>query len=161
MPEDELQVRVDAQSGQGVGQRGEDEDTHNHAGDLADAAGEGDAAHNAGRDGVHFPALAVSGGAGTHHADAFQPGAEAVQDTCQDERTHSDTEDGDTGDGSSLRVAADGEQVFAKVVLFQMNQTMMTAAMAHRMMVGKPPSLGMIMLGMSVSMPPKETPLVE
>ena len=48
-----------------------------------------------------------------------------------------------------------------KVVLFQMNQTMTTAATAHRMMVGKPPILGMIMLGISVSMPPKETPLVE
>ena len=34
-----------------------------------------------------------------------------------------------------------------KVVLFQMNQTMTTAATAHRMMVGKPPILGMIMLG--------------
>src|SRR5699024_5244829 len=48
-----------------------------------------------------------------------------------------------------------------KVVLFQMNQTITTAAMAHRIMVGNPPTLGMIMLGMVVSMAPKETPLVE
>ena len=33
---------VDAQNGQGIGQGGKDEHTHDHAGDLADAAGEGD-----------------------------------------------------------------------------------------------------------------------
>ena len=51
-----------------------------------------------------------------------------------------------------------------KVVLFQMNHTTITAAMAHRMMVGKFPRAsirGMIILGMVLSMPPKDTPLVE
>ena len=48
-----------------------------------------------------------------------------------------------------------------KVVLFQMNHTMTTAASAQRMMVGKPPTLGIIMPWMSDSMPPKDTPLVE
>ena len=48
-----------------------------------------------------------------------------------------------------------------KVVLFQMNQTTITAAAAQSMMVGNLPSLGMIMEGMVLSMPPKDTPLVE
>ena len=51
-----------------------------------------------------------------------------------------------------------------KVVLFQMNHTTITAATAHRMMVGKFPSTlmrGMIILGMVLSMAPKEVPLVE
>ena len=47
-----------------------------------------------------------------------------------------------------------------KVVLFQMNHTMATAAIAQRMMVGNPLTLGIIMLGMAESMAPKETPLV-
>ena len=39
-----------------------------------------------------------------------------------------------------------------KVVLFQMNQTMATAATAQRIMVGKPLILGIIMLGIADSM---------
>ena len=42
-----------------------------------------------------------------------------------------------------------------------MNHTMTTAASAHRMMVGKPLILGIIMPGMDESMAPKDTPLVE
>ena len=42
-----------------------------------------------------------------------------------------------------------------------MNQTTITAAIAQRMMVGKPLILGMIMFGMVESIAPKETPLVE
>ena len=49
---------------------------------------------------------------------------------------------------------------FPKVVLFQMNHTIATAATAHRMMVGKPPIFGMIMLGIVDSMAPKDTPFV-
>src|SRR5699024_4489892 len=69
------------------------------------------------------------------------------------------TEMPDTAAASALPPTA--KRFLPKVVLFQMNQTMTTAATAHRMMVGKPPILGMIMLGMVVSMAPKETPLVE
>ena len=47
-----------------------------------------------------------------------------------------------------------------KVVLFQMNQTMAMAAIAHRMIVGKPLILGVTMLGIVGSIAPNETPLV-
>ncbi len=41
-----------------------------------------------------------------------------------------------------------------------MNHTMITAATAHRMMVGKPLILGMTMLGIADSIAPKDTPFV-
>ena len=72
------------------------------------------------------------------------------------------TEIPDTEAASGLPPTAN--RFLPKVVLFQMNHTTITAAIAHRMMVGKLPRasiLGMIMLGMVLSMPPKETPLVE
>ena len=47
-----------------------------------------------------------------------------------------------------------------KVVLFQMNHTMITAATAQRMMVGKPLIFGMIMFGIADSIAPKDTPFV-
>ena len=69
------------------------------------------------------------------------------------------TEMPETAAASALPPTAN--RFLPKVVLFQMNHTMITAAIAHRIMVGKPPILGMIMLGMLPSIPPKETPLVE
>ena len=47
-----------------------------------------------------------------------------------------------------------------KVVLFQINHTMATAATAQRMIVGKPPILGMIILEIEDSIAPKDTPFV-
>src|SRR5699024_5044477 len=93
---------------------GEDTHTDHNAGDLTDTTGEGHTAHNGSGDGVHFPALAVSSGTGAHHADTLQPGAEAVEDTGQDEGAHGDGEHGDTGHGSGLGVAAHGVQVLTK-----------------------------------------------
>src|SRR5699024_8599597 len=52
--------------------------------------------------------------AGADHADAFQPGAEAVQDTGQDESADRNAEHRDAGDRSRLGVAADREQVLTK-----------------------------------------------
>ena len=46
-------------------------------------------------------------------------------------------------------------------VLFQINQTIATAAIAHKIIIGKPPTLGIIFPGIDCSIPPKETPLVE
>src|SRR5699024_8026813 len=95
-------------------QSGEDEDTHNHAGDLTDTTGEGNTTNDTGRDSVHFPALAISSRTGTNHADAFQPGAEAIEDTSQNEGADSDAEYGDTGNSSSFRVGANGKQVLTE-----------------------------------------------
>ena len=69
------------------------------------------------------------------------------------------TEIPETAAASALPPTAN--RFLPKVVLFQMNQTTMTAAIAQRMMVGKPLILGMIMFGMVESIAPKETPLVE
>ena len=45
-------------------------------------------------------------------------------------------------------------------VLFQMNHTTTMAAIAHRMMVGKPPMRGVTIAGILGLIEPKETPLV-
>ena len=42
-----------------------------------------------------------------------------------------------------------------------MNQTITTAATAHKIIVGKPPALGIIFPGIDCSIPPKDTPFVE
>ena len=49
---------------------------------------------------------------------------------------------------------------FPNVVLFQMNHTIMIAASAQRIIVGKPLILGMIMFGIVGSIAPNDTPLV-
>ena len=97
----------------------------------------GYAANHHGCNCVHLPALAVSGGAGTHHSCAFQPGTESVKDTCQNECSH------------GYRIRRYPKQLLLpgcrlpykflpKVVLFQINQTITMAATAHRIMVGNP-----------------------
>ena len=49
---------------------------------------------------------------------------------------------------------------FPNVVLFQMNHTIMIAANAHKIIVGNPFTLGIIIFGMVASIEPKDTPFV-
>ena len=158
--EHELQVGINTQNGQCVGKSGKDQHTDGDAGNLADTAGEGNATNNARGDSVHLPALAVSSGARTDHADALEPRTKAVQDTGEDEGADGDSEDVDTGDGSSLGLPPTANMFLPKVVLFQMNHTTTIAATAHRTIVGKPPIRGVTMAGIRGSIEPKDTPLV-
>ena len=76
----------------------------------------------------------------------------------RDEGSHSYLEYGNTGNGSRLCVSAHSVQIFPKVVLFQMNHTTITAATAHRLMVGKPLILGITLPGIADSMAPRTRP---
>ena len=68
------------------------------------------------------------------------------------------TEIPDTAAASGFPPTAN--RFFPKMVLFQMNHTIMTAATAQRMMVGNLPACGMNIFGIAESIAPKETPLV-
>ena len=156
--EHELQVGINTQNGQCIGKSGEDQHTDGDAGNLADTAGEGNATDNARGDSVHLPALAVSSGARTDHADALEPRTKAVQDAGEDEGADGNSEDVDTRDGSSLGVAADGEHVLTEGGLVPNEPHDHDSSDGPQ--DNRPPIRGVTMAGIRGLIEPKDTPLV-
>ena len=111
---DELKVCINTQNRQRVGQRGKDQYTRYNSGNLTDTTGKGNTANYAGCDGIHIPSLSISCTAGTNHTVTFQPGAEAIQDTCQDKCSHRYFEYRNTRYCCCFRISAYRIQVFTK-----------------------------------------------
>lgn len=112
--EDELKVSINTKNCQCVCQGGKDQHTGYNSGDLTDTTGKGYTTNYAGCDGIHIPSLSVSCTTGTNHTVAFQPGTEAIQDTCQHKCSHCYFKYRDTGYCCRFRVSAYRIQVFAK-----------------------------------------------
>ena len=113
-PEDELKVGINTQNRQGICQGGKDQYTGYNSGDLTDTTGKGYTTNYAGCDGIHIPSLSVSCTTGTNHTVTFQPGTEAIQDTCQHKCSHCYFKYRDTGYCCRFRVSTYRIQVFAK-----------------------------------------------
>ena len=110
---DELKVCINTQNRQRVGQRGKDQYTRYNSGNLTDTTDEGDAADDAGRNGI---ALIVQAGGLRDGADAraldkagqtVHHARECVDKDRRAENIHA-------GDIGSLGIRADGEHVLAE-----------------------------------------------
>ena len=112
--DEELSIGVaDADEGEDVGDRLEEESADYNAMDRTNAAAEGDAADNASCDGIAFHALSVLG-FDRSRIDAEDGGAKAIKDTSHQEDAHRGPEDVDTANGSRFGVAADGEHILTE-----------------------------------------------
>src|SRR5699024_9556938 len=79
-----------------------------------DTTGKGYAAYYAGCNGVCFPALSICCRTRTYHTDTFQPGAESVKNTCQNECAYSYCKYRNTGNRSCFWISAYCIQVFTE-----------------------------------------------
>ena len=115
--DEELSIGVaDADEGEDVGDRLEEESADYNAMDRTNAAAEGDTADNASCDGIAFHALSVLG-FDRSRIDAEDGGAKAIKDTSHQEDAHGCPEYTDSRNSSSFRIATYCKHILAKLRL--------------------------------------------